>query len=458
MLNESKKPNTCVILSAGSGQRMRTVKQSISHKILSRIGEISLYRRALLSLRSVGITNVIIVLGYKSKLLQKKIIPERCSSIRVSYVECKEWEKGNGVSLLSAEKAINSNEFLLLMGDHWLHREIFSKMLNHKDEYSNFLAVDTRLNQISDLNNATKIALNDDRTILSASKNLTHFQAIDCGLFFFRKRIFKDLKENIQSGDYSVTGLVNKLAEKNLIHAVPVGNLPWENINTPSALDVAKKKFWNSLQGKNDGLVSRFLNRNVSRHITLFALKLKVSPTQMSIIAFLFAVGSGLGFITGHLFIGGISAQFSSILDGSDGEIARASFSESHFGARIDQVLDRLADIIIIGGAGIYLLSSSKELIPILFLCLALVLSQMSFLFKMIFKSIYNVDWDKMKGDKYAKFAFGTRDARLFFILIGGIFKLILASLIIITLSSLLLLAIRLIGVYKFSRSKKRMA
>ena len=83
-------------------------------------------------------------------------------------------------------------------------------------------------------------------------------------LFFFRKRIFKDLKENIQSGDYSVTGLVNKLAEKNLIHAVPVGNLPWENINTPSALDVAKKKFWNSLQGKNDGQVSIFLNLNVS--------------------------------------------------------------------------------------------------------------------------------------------------------------------------------------------------
>jgi CDP-L-myo-inositol myo-inositolphosphotransferase len=437
---------------------MRADNDSISHKILSVIGEISLYRRTLLSLRSIGITNVIIVLGYKSKLLQKQITSERCPNIKVSYIECKDWEKGNGISLLSAEKAINSNEFFLLMGDHWIHPEIFSEMLNYKDKFANFLAVDTNLNQIHDLSNATKIALKDGQTILSASKNLTHFQAVDCGLFFLKKSIYKDLKENIQSGNCSVTGLINKLAQKNLIHAVPIGNLPWENINTPSALNIAKKKFWTSLQGKNDGLVSRFLNRNISRYITTFALKLKMSPTQMSIIAFLVAIISSLGFVTGHLFIGGVCAQFSSILDGSDGEIARASFSQSQFGSVLDQYLDRFADVIIIGGAGIYLLSNDTNLISILFVSLALVLAPMSFVFKMIFKSIYNIDWDKMQGDKYAKFAFGTRDARLFFILIGGIFKLILVSLILITISSLMLLFLRLINVFIFTRSKKRIA
>lgn len=119
-----------------------------------------------------------------------------------------------------------------------------------------------------------------------------------------------------------------------------------------------------------DGLVSRYLNRPISANITRFILWLRpnVSPNTISILVFLITVIGSLSFAINLPLIAGLLIHTSSVLDGCDGEIARATSKQSKFGDFLDSVLDRYGDLLILTGAMIFLLYyTNLSLIIILF-------------------------------------------------------------------------------------------
>ena len=99
-----------------------------------------------------------------------------------------------------------------------------------------------------------------------------------------------------------------------------------------------------------DGLVSRHLNRKISRPITRLLAPTGMTPNQVTFIGFLIALLASAAFALGANVLGGLLAQLSSIIDGVDGEIARLKGLASPFGAFYDAVLDRYADAAIILG------------------------------------------------------------------------------------------------------------
>jgi hypothetical protein len=95
-----------------------------------------------------------------------------------------------------------------------------------------------------------------------------------------------------------------------------------------------------SLRRAGDGTVSRLINRHVSLAITRFLMLTPVTPNQMTIVTT--AVGA-LGVwlvLAGHVAWGAFLVNFSSILDGCDGEIARLKLQMSRVGEWLDNVLD----------------------------------------------------------------------------------------------------------------------
>lgn len=99
-----------------------------------------------------------------------------------------------------------------------------------------------------------------------------------------------------------------------------------------------------------DGLVSRHLNRKISRPMTRLLAPTAITPNQVTFISFLIALLASVAFVLGSNVLGGLLAQFSSIVDGVDGEIARLKGLASPFGAFYDAVLDRYADAAIVLG------------------------------------------------------------------------------------------------------------
>lgn len=104
-----------------------------------------------------------------------------------------------------------------------------------------------------------------------------------------------------------------------------------------------------------DGVISRFLNRPLTRPVTHLLLKLPVTPSKWTLLiallpiagAVALLVGSYWGFVWGLIFY-----QIYSMLDGCDGEIARAKYLEARAGQRLDSMCDFLGNLLLMVALG----------------------------------------------------------------------------------------------------------
>lgn len=104
-----------------------------------------------------------------------------------------------------------------------------------------------------------------------------------------------------------------------------------------------------------DGFVSRYLNRPISRTVSQFLVKTSMTPnlwtlliTAFPVIGFFFLIrGTYSGFVIGALLF-----NLHSILDGCDGEIARAKYLDSDKGPGIDAIGDLISLLLFSIGLG----------------------------------------------------------------------------------------------------------
>jgi CDP-L-myo-inositol myo-inositolphosphotransferase len=115
-----------------------------------------------------------------------------------------------------------------------------------------------------------------------------------------------------------------------------------------------------------DGLVSQWVNRPVSQFFSFHLLKLRwIRPIHATIAAGLIGVVMAVCFFLGGqtgLLIGAILFQFASIVDGVDGEIARATFRSSKLGATLDTATDALTNFAFIAGVSVNIWNGGNAL------------------------------------------------------------------------------------------------
>src|SRR6478735_2180135 len=115
-----------------------------------------------------------------------------------------------------------------------------------------------------------------------------------------------------------------------------------------------------------DGFVSRFLNRPISRRITSVLLKFPIHPSTWTISICVLPVIASVFLVRGDyasIVIGAAIFQVFSILDGCDGEIARAKNLESKLGERLDYFCDFIASLLYVLTLGLGLHRSSEGIV-----------------------------------------------------------------------------------------------
>ena len=84
----------------------------------------------------------------------KRFLP---SDLTASFIENRDWQKQNGISLLSASGHV-SKPFLLAMSDHLFDGAIVDRLLDSYEPGFLNIAVDRKLDSIFDLEDAMKVA------------------------------------------------------------------------------------------------------------------------------------------------------------------------------------------------------------------------------------------------------------------------------------------------------------
>ena len=104
-----------------------------------------------------------------------------------------------------------------------------------------------------------------------------------------------------------------------------------------------------------DGFVSRFLNRPISSRLTRLLVKFPIHPSAFTASIFVLPIIAAVFLVRGDylsVLLGAVIFQVFSILDGCDGEIARARNLESKFGERLDNLCDFLGSLIFVLALG----------------------------------------------------------------------------------------------------------
>lgn len=103
-----------------------------------------------------------------------------------------------------------------------------------------------------------------------------------------------------------------------------------------------------------DGIVSRYINRPISRAISRVLLRFPgVVPMHATFAAAALGIAMAICLFAGGpagLLAGAVLFQAASIVDGVDGEIARATFRSSNTGAMLDSLTDAATNLAFIAG------------------------------------------------------------------------------------------------------------
>ena len=341
-----------LIIAAGKGARLRRWDGDLP-KPLHKVAGLPLIERAILSAKKAGITEFVIITGYRGEAIEKRL-GRRAAKLGVSiqFVRNQDWDKANGHSVLKARPYLNNN-FVLLMSDHIFDSKIVTDLVRQgTGDDAVTLAVDERVDEIFDLDDATKVKTRNG-AISEIGKEIPEYDAIDTGIFLCSTAIFPALDQACVEGNGSLSEAIRLMAAKGKARTFAIGRNFWQDVDTPESLKEAEKVLFRSVRKETDGVVSRYFNRKVSGFLTRLLLKTPFTANQVTWSALVVGLLSGFLVAQGtplYVALGGIVFQFASIYDGCDGEMAKLRFSSSKFGEWLDTICDNITYVAFFAG------------------------------------------------------------------------------------------------------------
>jgi len=233
--------NQCLILAAGNGSRIASVARGMPKPLVPLCG-VPLLEHVIASSREAGIERFVIVAGYRSDLIRHWLGSQPMDGISITVIENPDYHKANGVSALVAKSELRQ-PFLLLMSDHVFESKTAKALLRQPLAAGEvILAVDSKINRVFDLDDATKVQRKGNY-IVGIGKKLPSYDALDTGMFLCSPALFDRLESARKNGDCSLSDGMRKLAQDRKLRAFDIGDGHWQDVDSPEALAHAKEVF-----------------------------------------------------------------------------------------------------------------------------------------------------------------------------------------------------------------------
>lgn len=432
---ENTRPRVGVVLAAGLSNRMALATGGGS-KALLRVGGLSLVERAIRRLLALGLERVVVVVGHHAGPVAA--IANRVAPGRAVAVFAERWAEGNGVSLAAAGPHLGGERlFLLVTADHVFSDGALEALLlagrpaglvDHAPSAAAWAE-------------GTRVRLREDRAE-AFGKELGD-PTIDCGAFLLPTGVFAAQRRAEAAGDSTLAGAITVLAQTCPVEVIPVAPHGWWlDVDTPEDLRSARRALRRSLVKREDGPVSRYLNRPLSTRLSMLTSPLRPNPDLLS------ALALGVGLVAAWLLAGGegvaggLLVWAGSVLDGMDGEAARLQVRDSAAGALLDGVLDRVADTAVLAGLAIWAVRDGMSVDMTMGLCAAAVAAS---ILSMASKDRITALGLTPAPEEALGWLFGGRDGRLLVVTIAALIGRPIAGLTVVAATAGLTLLLRLV-------------
>ncbi|MEM6293450.1 MAG: phosphocholine cytidylyltransferase family protein [Myxococcota bacterium] len=229
-----------MILAAGFGSRLSGVSSQTTSKPLTPVAGRPLLYRTLDGLLDAGCERIVIVIGFGAEELRSQVETGYDREVELEFVVNPHYQLANGVSLLCAREHVDG-DFILTMADHVFDPSILDMAMAYElAPDSACLLVDSKIDQVFDLDDATKVWAEGD-TLVEIGKQLTRYNRVDTGCFVCSAALFDEIAAVYDSkGDASLSHGVQALARSGRMKLLDVGDARWQDVDTPEMLAEAE--------------------------------------------------------------------------------------------------------------------------------------------------------------------------------------------------------------------------
>lgn len=232
-----------LVLAAGEGVRMRPLTLTRSKHMIPLVGK-PLLEHVLKALRESGISDVVLVVGYKKELIHEYFGDGSSLGIRINYVSQDE-PLGTANAIQLAKDQVEKEVFLTIYGDLLLTSKSIRAALQAYDRSNaTTLCVVSVENPeqygIVKLEKKDVVAIVEKPKREEAPSNLAN-----AGIYVFTDEIFKKIKAISRSrrAEYEITDAIRCLIENKVpVVAVKIESEDWMDIGRPWDLLEANKR------------------------------------------------------------------------------------------------------------------------------------------------------------------------------------------------------------------------
>jgi choline kinase len=228
---------SAVVLAAGNGDRFRN--SSAHSKLTTSVAGVSLLARTLASARRAGVTDAHVVLGFDADHVRAVAESQAPDGLALHFHLNPEWHRENGLSVLAVRDDLSDGPFALLMGDHLFDARVLRRMLCAPRQGAALLAVDSRMRDVQDPHEATKVRLRDG-LVTAIGKTLDPYDALDTGVFVCEPPLFAALDAARRHGDTTLSAGIAQLAGRGLVRSMDIGDASWCDVDTIDDLEAAE--------------------------------------------------------------------------------------------------------------------------------------------------------------------------------------------------------------------------
>jgi choline kinase len=227
-----------VILAAGTGTRLKSLTREHPKPLVSIRGR-PLIDYTIEAFVQAGFTRLGVVVGHKAHLLRHYLGDGSRYGIRIQCLPNEHYWRGNATSILASQPFAQNESFVVSMADHMISADILKRLLACAGR-DHMLCVDWRAHAPPQINDATKVWVDERGFVVHIGKELARWNAIDTGVFLFTPRIFHHILTCLHDGLCSITRTVLwMIATGDPLGTCDVSGTFWLDVDTPDDLQYA---------------------------------------------------------------------------------------------------------------------------------------------------------------------------------------------------------------------------
>ncbi|MFB0562332.1 MAG: sugar phosphate nucleotidyltransferase [Candidatus Lokiarchaeia archaeon] len=239
-----------VILAAGIGKRLKPLTSELPKAFIP-IGDSLLLYYSLNNIRSIGITDVFIVVGFMENYFKKKL-GNKYDDINITYISNKQYSTTGSMYSLSQTKGYLDEDILLLESDLLYEKRALTELINYT--YPNVILTSS----IRQSGDEVFIHMDDDNCLTNLGKNIdktganSELVGISKLSLDFLNELYKKAEEDYVNGEknYHYEEVIYKLSKSYPVKCLFIEDLLWTEIDTHEDLEKARKNIYPRIRDK----------------------------------------------------------------------------------------------------------------------------------------------------------------------------------------------------------------